>query len=178
METLEDFIKKIENDLKYEEEHPIQTMLKTIFWRWPIHILPRKIKDGYYEIVYFFQRNLRGFSDADFFETDTYIATTIANILEYFKEHHHGLPLGYNQYEYNIKLERIANAFRRYTELDNEELEERNRLYELKLKTNMSKDEYYTKIHEIIKKYDEKYNNLYETMMELFKDGFIKTLWD
>lgn len=178
MKPLNDLIEKIETQLQYEKEHPVITFFKTVFWHWPVHRLPTIIKDMYYNVVYFFQRIKRGFSDYDFFETDIYIATSIANILDYFLEHHHGVPLDMSPHQFNEKLKRLILAFRRYNELDYEEIEEKNKLLEIKIKTGMSNDEYYLKSDEITKKYNLEYDKLYEIMAELFKDGFIRHLWD
>jgi len=178
MKPLRDLIEEIEAQLQYEKEHPVITFFKNVFWRWPVHRLPTIMKDIYYNVVYFFQRIKRGFSDYDFFETDVYITTSIANILDYFLKHHHGAPLDMNYDEFNEKLKKLISAFKRYNELDYEEIKEKNKLTEIKMETGMSNDEYYLKSDEIAKKYNLEYDKVYETMTELFKDGFIRHLWD
>ena len=56
-----DIRKRIMDILKYEKEHPVRTFLKNFFWRWPVHVLPRKIRDTYYNINVPFRDTLKGF---------------------------------------------------------------------------------------------------------------------
>lgn len=169
-----DVREKILASLECQKSHPVKTFLKNFFWKWPVYRFPRKIKDFYYEIKYYFQKRKRGFSDKDFFEADIYITTTLANILEFIAENHSGHPLSMTDEEYTTKLYRIARAFRDYSELEGEENSEFHNL----VLENLTDEEFDEKYAEINAKYLKIYDNIYNTMGELFKDGFICNLWD
>jgi hypothetical protein len=179
VEHIDDIIKEIERRQEYDRQHPYKTFFKTVFWRWPVHRLPTIIKDFYYEIIYFFQRNIRGFSDRDFFQADEYIATTLANILEFIAENHTGYPHPYTNDEYTNKVRRIAEAFKEYTSLNDKEAKEiADFMCENKELFNTDKDEYYKKYDELRAKQAERIEYLCKIMEELFKDGFFTKLWD
>ncbi len=173
-----DIRKRIMARLKYEKEHPVRTFLKNLFWRWPVHVLPRKIRDTYYNIKCFFQRHVKGFSDEDIFCADDYITETLAKILDAFLESRTGYPYGMTDKEYEAKIKRISNAFKSYTLLADEKTKEINALAERHVNEEITYEEYHVLVKEIHAKYDKLYDEAFETMGELFKDGFICTLWD
>lgn len=178
MSNFEDLKARLKARREYEKKHPIKTFLRKLLWVWPFKTLPSKLEDLYYRIKYFIQRNRRGFSDYDFFQTDQYIAISLANILEFFVEHHHGYPDLETKDEYDAKIRRIAKAFKDYLTLDVDKGQEIAELERKVAEGLITREQEAVLEDEIDEKYRKRYAETYETMCELFKDGFFASLWD
>jgi len=178
MSTFEDFNTRLKARQEYRKKHPVKTFFRKLFLVWPFKTFPSKLSDLHYSIKYFFQRMHRGFSDYDYFQTDEYIARTIADILEFFVENHHGYPDLETKDEYDAKIRRIAAAFREYLVSDEKEAVELSEIHRKVTAGLITKEEQYALEDAVYEKYKKRYDEMYETMSELFKDGFFASLWD
>lgn len=55
----------------------------------------RKLLKPYYYMKHFIQRGRRGFSDRDMWSADIYLSGVIANILQWYIDNGHGIPMSY-----------------------------------------------------------------------------------
>ena len=96
-------------------------------WRYPHNII-HNIGQFFRNLRFMWQRAKRGFADCDFWSLCDFYTSLFISSLEYFKEHHHGIPGQYcndklpdngnGLYEYEI--EQIIRLFEKSCE-DNED---------------------------------------------------------
>ena len=177
--TFEEIKERYAAQERWEKAHPVLTFIKTYLWRYPVYVLPEALRNAKYKLLYFYQRNTRGFSDYDYFDTGNYICEHLGKVLEFFAENTHGYPYDTTYEEFTSKIKRIANAFKTYYSLDEQQTIEENKNADAYIREKtISEEEYLENSKAISQKYEDKRTELCKIMGELFEDCFISKLWD
>ena len=176
--TFEEIKERYAAQERWEKAHPILAFFKTYLWRFPVYVLPEALRNAKYKLLYFYQRNTRGFSDYDYFDTGNYICQHVGKVLEFFAENTHGYPVDTTYDEFTSKVKRIANAFKTYAELDEKQSLEEDENINAYIQKAISEEQYHENSKAISLKYETIRGELCKTMAELFEDCFISKLWD
>lgn len=107
----DDYTEKMQ---EWKKNHPIKSKVEDSYW-WFRRIWINKIRMYPYQIKWFFQRGIRGYSDRDLWDFDYYLAEVISKGCKQLSEESHGYPHTVESFDEWIKvLNDISKKFEEY----------------------------------------------------------------
>ena len=71
-------------------------------------------------VYWFFQRGVRGWSDNDARCLDTYLAKIVRDSTKYLQNNYRGIPYGYNETDWKLKLKFVSKTYNTYLNIVND----------------------------------------------------------